>query len=124
LRLTSVEDTLNLSLGADPGIEVRRKRIKADHKKQIIGSTQKDTREWEIEVRNNKREEIRIQIEDQIPVTLSETVEIDSEMSSGSRLDETTGRVTWELTIGSGKSKDMKLKYEVRYPKGQYIRLE
>jgi hypothetical protein len=39
-------------------------------------------------------------------------------------LDETTGRVTWELTIGSGKSKDMKLKYEVRYPKGQYIRLE
>jgi hypothetical protein len=124
LRLTSVEDTLNLSLGADPGIEVRRKRIKADHKKQIIGSTQKDTREWEIEVRNNKREEIRIQIEDQIPVTSSETVEIDSEMSSGSRLDETTGRVTWELTIGSGKSKDMKLKYEVRYPKGQYIRLE
>ncbi len=124
LRLTSVEDTLNLSLGADPGIEVRRKRIKADHKKQIIGSTQKDTREWEIEVRNNKREEIQIQIEDQIPVTTSEEVEIEAEMSSGSRLDEKTGKVTWELSINSGKSKDMKLKYEVRYPKGQYIRLE
>lgn len=124
LRLTNVEDTLNLSMGADPGIEVRRKRIKADHKKQIIGSTQKDTREWEIEVRNNKREEIRIQIEDQIPVTTSEEVEVDAEMSSGSRLDEKTGQVTWDLSVGSGKSKDMKLKYEVRYPKGQYIRLE
>jgi len=75
-------------------------------------------------VRNNKREEIQIQIEDQIPVTTSEEVEIEAEMSSGSRLDEKTGKVTWELSINSGKSKDMKLKYEVRYPKGQYIRLE
>lgn len=124
LRLNSVQDTLNLSLGADPGIEVRRKRVKADHKKQVIAGMQKDIREWKIEVRNNKRESISIQIEDQIPVTTSEEVEIESETSNGARITEETGQVTWELDVASGKSKDMKLKYEVRYPKGQYMRLE
>lgn len=117
LGLQYVEDTLSLSLGPDQRIEVRRKRVKADQKKQVLSGTRKDIREWNYIVKNNKRESIRIQIDDQVPVTTSEEIEIEMEALNGGDLNEATGIITWDLEVGSGKQKDFRMKYNIRYPK-------
>ena len=124
LGLQYVEDTLTLSLGQDERIEVKRRRIKADRKNQAIQGTRKDVREWNYVVRNNKRERINIQVDDHIPVTTSEEVEIEAETLDGGHLNEATGRVVWDYEIPSGKQKAFKLKYSVKYPKELYVRLE
>lgn len=117
LNLQNVEDTLALSLGPDQRIEVRRKRVKADQKKQLIAGTRKDIREWHYIVKNNKRESIRIQIDDHVPVSTTEEIEIEITDLDGGRHSESTGFILWDLELSSGKTKDFRLKYNVRYPK-------
>lgn len=121
LDLAYVGDTLDISLGADPGIIIERKRVNARSSKQFIGSKRKDVREWEITVRNNKHTEITIQIEDQLPLTNNEEIEIERESLSGGDVDEVTGEITWELDISKGKNKTVDFKYSIKYPKDMLL---
>jgi hypothetical protein len=121
LNLQYVDDTLSVSLGADPNIIIERKRLEAKNSKQFIGSKRKDVREWEISVRNNKKQTIHIQIEDQLPLTNNEEVEIERESLSGGEVDEITGQITWDLQINTGKVKTVDFKYALKYPKNMFL---
>lgn len=121
LNLTYARDTLDISLGADPSIIIERQRINAKSSKQLIGTKRKDVREWEITVRNNKHTDITIQIEDQLPLTSNEDIEIERESLSGGKVDEVTGEITWLLDISKGKTKDVDFKYSIRYPKNMLL---
>jgi len=121
LDLSNTEDTLNLSLGEDKGIFIERRKLKSDNKKQVLGSHKVVEREFEILVRNNKRENVTIIIEDQVPISTTDEVEIDAESLSGGTLDELTGKVKWVLNLNSGKKKTLKFKYSVKYPKSMYL---
>ena len=123
LDLSFVEDTLAISLGPDRNIQVKRKRIKADSKKEFISGKKNIEREWEITVLNNKRVDINIRIEDQIPVSSNEEVEIDSHVDGG-KLNKDTGIITWDFDIKPGKKKEIKFDYEVRFPKNLMVKLD
>ncbi|NNE56007.1 MAG: mucoidy inhibitor MuiA family protein [Flavobacteriales bacterium] len=121
LDIGFTDDTLDISLGADPSIIIERKRINAKSSRQVIGSKRKDVREWEVTVRNNKNQEIRIQIEDQLPITHEDDIEIERESLSGGKVDEITGMIVWDLRIGRGKSKKVDFKYSIKYPKNMLL---
>ncbi|MGB0423370.1 MAG: mucoidy inhibitor MuiA family protein, partial [Flavobacteriales bacterium] len=123
LDLSFVEDTLAISLGPDRNIQVKRNRIKADSKKEFISGKKNIEREWEITVLNNKRVDINIRIEDQIPVSSNEEVEIDSHVDGG-KLNKDTGIITWDFDIKAGKKKEIKFDYEVRFPKNLMVKLD
>lgn len=78
-------------------------------------------REWEIKVRNNKTQDIRIQIEDQLPITHNEEIEVERESLSGGKVEEITGMIVWDLNINRGKNKKVDFKYSVRYPKNMLL---
>ncbi len=114
-------DTLNLSLGADKNIVVTRTSVKTLTEKQNLGSNRKETRDWEIEVKNRKNQLINLLVEDQIPVSQNSSIEVDKQELSGAKLDEKSGKVTWDFQLSPQDDKKVELRYLVKYPKSQSV---
>lgn len=124
LQLDFVEDTLAISLGPDPGIQVRRKRTLREDRTSLISGKREYQREYEFKVTNRKRSAIHIQIDDQLPIADNEDIEINATKLEGAEVDDETGQILWDLEIPAGKSKTWELRYEVKAPKELGIRVE
>jgi hypothetical protein len=117
-------DTLNISLGRDKNISVKRVSVKEYSKKQFFGSNKVDYRTFEINVRNNKKQPINLIVEDQFPVSTMKEVEVDKIESKEAELDPETGKLKWTIQLEPGKEKKVDFKYAVKYPKYNNIVLE
>jgi uncharacterized protein (TIGR02231 family) len=110
-----MDDTLSLSLGKDPNIIVKRTFMKKKYKEKIIGSDVEKTSMYQIEILNNKNKSIEIIVQDQIPVSRIEGIEITAEDISNGKLIETTGIIEWKLNIESKEKQVLDLKYKVKH---------
>ncbi|UYQ91649.1 mucoidy inhibitor MuiA family protein [Chitinophaga horti] len=124
LGLQHAGDTLQVSLGKDKNITVNRTLQKDYSQRQFIGNYKTDTRNWEISVRNSKRDAVSIVLQDQLPVTTTKDIEINRVEVEGAQQDEITGLLTWKLEVEPGKEVKKHLKYAVKYPKAQVINLD
>jgi len=115
------KDKLQVSLGQDANVLVERKVIKDFTTRQFIGNKKEENRGWEIRVKNNKNQKIKMVVYEQIPISKLEEITVKPEEISGGEYDEKTGEVKWEFTLKPGKEKTFVLKYKVKYPK--YINL-
>lgn len=111
-------DTLQLSLGVDKGIVVKREIQKDFTTRKQMGSKQGVAKGWRITVKNNKRNAIRIRVEDQLPLSDNNDISVEANELSGGVRNVETGTVTWTIDpLASGGSKSMDLRYTVKYPK-------
>ena len=117
-------DTLNISLGRDKNISVKRVSVKEYSKKQLLGSNKIDYRTFEINIRNNKKQSINLIVEDQFPVSTMKEVEVDKIESKEAELDSETGKLKWTIQLEPGKEKKVGFKYSVKYPKNNSIVLD
>jgi uncharacterized protein (TIGR02231 family) len=114
---TTMEDTLNLSLGRDPNIVVKRTLLKKDCKERIVGDKKEKTMSYSIEVKNMKATPIDIIVQDQIPITTNSEIIIEpGELSKGNR-DSTTGIVEWTYSLKPKESKLINFSYKVTHKK-------
>lgn len=120
----SVSDTLEISLGRDPGIAIERTKIDLYTKSSFIGSNKVESRGFKISIRNPKSSAINLTLHDQIPVSTRDDISVTPEEISGGKLNKTTGEITWNLTIQPGEQKTLEMRYEVKYPKKERIILE
>ncbi|HEY8404359.1 MAG TPA: DUF4139 domain-containing protein [Flavobacteriales bacterium] len=118
---SQANDTLNLSLGRDRSISVKRELLKEYSKTTGIGNKQQTTRAFEITVQNNKSQTIQLTIEDQLPVSQSGDVEVSVDDVSGAQVDGNTGKVTWNVTLAPGETVKKQLRFKVKYPKKKYV---
>jgi hypothetical protein len=114
-----MDDTLSLSLGKDPNIIVKRTFMKKKYKEKIIGNDVEKTSAYQIEILNNKNKSIELIVQDQIPVSRMESIEITSEELSKGKLKETTGIVEWKLKLKSKEDKILDLEYTVKHKKSE-----
>lgn len=124
LDLNNADDTLQLSLGRDNGIQLKRTLLKEFSTKKLLGSNRTDTRQYEITVRNNKQYPVNIVVEDQLPVSTSKDIEIDRVGDKSGKLDEETQQVTWQLQLEPRKDAAVRIGYSVKYPKNKVVRLD
>jgi uncharacterized protein (TIGR02231 family) len=124
LNVKFVSDTLNVSLGRDPGIIVKRDKRKDYTSEKFIGSNKVETRSWDISIRNNKKGIVKIQLTDQIPLSQNKDITVEAIELSGGKLNQNTGLVTWDLEIAPGQSKNQVLSYSVKYPKNSDVFVE
>lgn len=110
-------DTLTISLGRDPSIIVDRKQVKSYSKKQILGQNINSNYSYDISVRNTKNQEIKISIEDQFPISSNKVIEVSDQKAPQAKIEETTGKITWDLSIPKASEKNLSLTYSVKYPK-------
>jgi uncharacterized protein (TIGR02231 family) len=118
---SQTNDTLNLSLGRDRSINVKRELMKEYSKTSGMGNKQQTTRAFEITVQNNKSQSVQLTIEDQLPVSQSGDVEVSVDDVSGAQVDANTGKVTWNITLAPGETLKKQLRFKVKYPKKKYV---
>ena len=117
-------DTLSLSLGKDESISIKRTKTESFREKNFIGNRATDRREFEIAIRNGKKQPIKIKISDQIPVSTNEEIKIKDVNVNGAQRNAENGLIDWTLTVNPAESKTLKFGYAVEYPKNQVIALE
>jgi uncharacterized protein (TIGR02231 family) len=120
----TAQDTLSLSIGREPGIIIKRELLKDLASRNFLGSTQKETRAWEITVRNTKKTDALVILEDQYPVSNTSDLKVSLDESSGAQVNETTGALNWRLNLKPGETQKVKFIYSVKFPKGKTVRLE
>lgn len=121
INTDATTDTLNLSLGTDKNIVVTRTSLKDLSERQSLGSNKKETRDWQIEVKNRKSQPVNLLIEDQVPVSQNSSIEVEIQELSGAQLDKLTGKVNWKIALRPEDEKKLELKYLVKYPKNQSV---
>ncbi len=100
------------------------KHIKELTSWKLIGNKKDETRAWKISVKNNKTQAINMVLLDQVPVPTIEELELDIKDLSGGKRNEETGEIKWILKLKPNESKEVDLKYSLKYPKYQSIILE
>ena len=116
-----VEDTLDISLGNDESIILKRDNVSDMNAKTITGNTKKKTEEFEITIRNNRSHDIKIKILDQIPVSTDKEVIVSADSYDGANYNKENGELSWLMEVKTGESKKVRLKYTVKYPKNKII---
>ena len=117
-------DTLQLSLGRDKNISIKREKGSDFSSRKFIGSKKEELREWNISVKNNKQQEIKLEIYDQIPVSTLDEITVEILDKSRGKVNSDNGKVTWDLSIKPNSSKDLTLKYSIKYPKNKRLLIE
>ena len=117
----SIKDTLSVSLGRDKRIVVKREKVKDFVSRKAIGTNVRETSAYELSVRNTKQEAIKIVIEDQVPVTQNNQIEVTVSDTGGANYNKDTGKLTWTWTLQPNETKKTVFKFEVKYPKDKQI---
>jgi len=115
-------DTLAFSLGKDPSVVVDRTKLREFEEKNFFGSKIRESFAWQIEVRNTKKQPVQIEIEDQVPVSQNEDIEVDLIEGSGADFNRETGRLAWNTTIAPGETYTVRFEYRIEYPRGKQVR--
>jgi hypothetical protein len=119
-----ISDTLSLSLGRDKSVVVTREKITDLASRNFIGSKKEEKRAWKISVKNNKSEPIQMVLLDQVPVPTLEEIELEVEELSRGKRNKDTGEIKWDLQLDPSESKELELRYSLKYPRGRNLVLE
>jgi len=115
-------DTLNLALGRDKRVEVKRSLVKELSSLKSSGGSNKQIFTYEIVVKNNKTADVNLLLKDQIPLSTIKEVEISlNEDNSNADVNKETGVLSWKLDLKPGEIKKLRFSYTVKYPKDKKI---
>jgi uncharacterized protein (TIGR02231 family) len=121
INTRSTSDTLSISLGRDKNVVVTRIKLAEFCEKKTLGLQKKETLTYEITVRNKKKQDIDIHIDDQIPLSNIKEIEVELMESSDAKYDAQTGKLTWKFKMPSGDVKKVKISFSVKYPKDKVL---
>jgi TonB-dependent SusC/RagA subfamily outer membrane receptor len=117
-------DTLNLTLGKDKRVAIKREKLADFSSVKFLGSNKLQKITYEITVKNNKKEAINLLVKDQYPLATNKEMEVQLLESTDASVNEETGIVTWKLSLAAGESKKLLLSYTVKYPKDKTVNLK
>ena len=123
----SKDETVRLGFGADDKVKIERTVLKRNEGSAglIVTTSKTDERAFKTSVRNGHDFPLRIAIEDQLPV--SENEEIQVEMLSSTTPPTTTnlrdkrGVLEWAFEAKPGEVKDIAFAWRVRWPKDKGV---
>ncbi|MGB2704534.1 MAG: DUF4139 domain-containing protein [Chitinophagaceae bacterium] len=114
-------DTLNLSLGRDKRIAVKRSVVKELSSLKTSGKESRQIFTYEIIVKNNKLTDVNLLLKDQYPLSTIKEVEVKLEEDGAAMVNPETGVLTWKIDLKPGESKKVRFTYSVKYPKDKKI---
>jgi len=117
----STADTLNLSLGRDKRIAVKRSLIKELSSLKTSGKESRQLFTYEILVKNNKLTDVNLLLKDQFPLSNIKEVEVKLEDGSEAMVNLETGVLSWKIDLKPGESRKVRFSYSVKYPKDKKI---
>lgn len=120
----STNDTLNLTLGKDKRVVVKREKMTDFSSVKFIGANKLQIITYELTVKNNKKDAINFILKDQYPISTNKDIEVELKESSDAMVNTEIGVLTWKLQLAPGESKKVRISYSVKYPKGKVLNLQ
>lgn len=121
IDINSTLDSLQIPLAYDNSVVVERKSIKEFTSKKIVGTNKIDEKGFEIKIKNNNRNALKLQVVDQIPISTNSQIEVQFLDESGANYNPETGILTWNLNLSPTEIKNLVFKYSIKYPKDKSI---
>lgn len=118
---SQTQDTLNLSMGRDKKISIKREKITDKSGTKFLSSYKEQTFTYDITVRNNKKEDINMLLKDQYPLSTDKEITVELLEKDGAKENEETGVLTWEIKLKPNETKKYRISYKVKYPKEKII---
>lgn len=118
LKTVMPGEKLELALGADDGISIKRQLVnRFTESTGFSGSGKRVTYEYKITVTNNKTTKEQVTFKDRLPISRNEKIEV--KLLSPAERDikrEDDGVLVWNWDLEPGKSRETVLKFSVDYP--------
>lgn len=114
-------DTLEISLGRDKRIVMKREKLKDISGNKFFGGNKERTLAFDISVKNGKKEAVTMFLYDQVPLSNQKDIEVKIEEMSGAQYNSETGEIKWTLTLAPGETVKKRLAFKVKYPKDKQI---
>jgi len=117
----TTKDTLVISLGRDENIIIERQQLKDFTEDKFLSSDIERTFAYEIKIKNNKKNSVKVIVEEQLPISQQEDITVKLIELSDGKFNTDTGELKWIINIEAGKSLTKKMVFNVRYPKDKQI---
>ena len=114
-------DTLNLSMGRDKKIAIKREKIADKSGTKFLSGYKEQTFTYDITVKNNKKEAIEMLLKDQYPISTDKEITIELLENGKAKVNAETGILTWDVKLNAGETKKFRISYKVKYPKDKFI---
>lgn len=114
-------DTLNLSMGRDKKISIKREKVVDKSGTKFLSSYKEQTFTYDLTLRNNKKEEVQMLLKDQYPLSTDKDITIEVLDDGNAKVNTETGIMTWELKLAPNETKKIRISYKVKYPKDKVI---
>ncbi len=121
LNTENVTDTINISLGRDKKIVVKREQDQKLRSTKMIGTNVRESFAYTISVRNTRKEDIAIVVEDQLPVSGDNELLLENYEIGNADYNNTTGLLKWQLKVKGNETKQVPFSYNIKYPKGKKV---
>ncbi len=119
----STSDTLNLTLGRDPRVAIKRSKTVDYSSVKFLGSNKLQKFTYEIVVKNNKTDTANILLKDQFPLSTNKDIEVTLDDKGGAEVNNELGILNFKLTLAPGESKKLQFTYSIKYPKDKTLNL-
>lgn len=116
-------EILNLSMGKDKRVSIKREKVSELSTTKFLSSYKEQIFTNDITIRNNKKEEIDLQLKDQYPVSSHKDITVELLQSDKASNNEELGVLTWTLKLKPNETKKIRVSYKVKYPKDKQINL-
>ena len=114
-------DTLDLSLGRDKKILVSRVKKQDFGSKSMTGANRIESFIYELTVKNNNKDTIDIELQDQLPVSQESDIVVDINEISKATHDELSGKLCWKMRLAPNEVRKFPLSFSVKYPKNKPV---
>jgi uncharacterized protein (TIGR02231 family) len=126
MALVAKDEAVRLGFGVDEKVKVTRTVVRRlEGTAGLIGSSKTDEREFKTTVRNAHEFPIHVAIEDQLPVSETEDIQVEmlpvSTPPTARDLRDRRGVMEWSFEAKPGESKEIKLGWRVRWPKDKQV---
>lgn len=119
----TTEDKMTFSLGRDESIVIKREMLKDYTEDKFFGSDVERFFGYVITIRNTKSKEINLTLEDQIPISKNEDIEVELIEKDDASVNKNSGILSWTVNLNPGESISKKFTYSVRHPEEKPINL-
>jgi uncharacterized protein (TIGR02231 family) len=120
---SSTLDTLNLTLGRDKRVVIKKEKLIDYSSTKFLGSNKLQRFTYELTVKNNKNDTVRMTLKDQYPLSTNKEIEIELLDDGGASFNSEIGVLTWKLELAPGEVKKVRFSYSVKYPKDKVLNL-
>lgn len=123
LATNNDEARVRLTLGDDPQVKIKRELTAQNGK--TSGNNKQVSYTYTTTVRNDKKEQITLTLNDQYPVSTTKEIQVSvsDKNTPATTENKQTGILTYQLTLAPGESRTIELSYTVKYPKDWRINL-